>query len=330
MREQFYEALSLLRAGQRILISSHINPDGDAIGSALALARALRQQGKEVTVALQDTPPTMYRFLPDIERVQRPPIERSFDLVCVVDCENPGRVGRELEPLVRTANPLLVIDHHLSNQGFGTVEIRDPLAAATGEIIALLLEFADWPVDPAIAQQLMTAIIIDTGSFRYSNVTPRTLRVAADLLERGAHISEIIRYLYEDLPLSALKLLGIALRNLQITEDGKVVYSWLSQKDFSEAQATEDDTEGIARHLLTVANSEIALLFRETPSGTIRVSLRSREGVDVNRIARTFGGGGHSQASGCTLKVPLESAVEKVVAEARRVLSHRLEPQMTR
>lgn len=319
MNEAFEEGLSLIRDAKTILIAGHVNPDGDAVGSLLALGLALQASGKTVTMALQDPVPVSCRFMPGSEQVQPPPVTGPFDLSIIVDCEGPSRTG-SLEEAVLQSPKLLVIDHHLSDTRFGTVEIRDTSAAATGEILTEFLKAGDYSITEAIAECLLAAIVLDTGGLRYPNTSPRTLRMAADLRERGAEISRIYRELFENRAYPAVKLLGRALDHIERTDTGEIVYTHLTREDFAASNAGDNDTDGINLQLMSIENVEASAFFREGPAGEIRISLRSRNIVDCNAVARKFGGGGHLRASGCSLHVPLEEAIETVIGEMKRHL----------
>ena len=314
----------LIDEGRSFVISSHVNPEGDAIGSMIAVGLVLEGLGKRVCMLMQDPLPVIYRFLPAADRVRRPPVEEDFDTAVVVDCESIGRVGSAAEA-VQSASRLLVIDHHPAERSFGDVEIRDTSAAAVGELIYLLLREWNVPVSAEVAECLLTAILVDTGAFRYSNATPRTLRVAADLIEQGADMGRVISEVFESRPQSSIRLMGRALAAMKATDDGSITYATLSRGDFVAAGAAENETDGIVNQLLFASGAKVAALFRESEEG-VRVSLRSREGVDVSRIAREFGGGGHVRASGCTVQAPMDEAVRLVLAEARKQAGGTEEP----
>ncbi|MGC8834410.1 MAG: DHH family phosphoesterase [Armatimonadota bacterium] len=325
------KALKLLNEGNSFIVTSHVNPEGDAIGSMLAVGLVLEGMGKQVSMILQDPIPQIYHFLPACQRVKQPPMndrqevlpERQelteqqtppFDTAVVVDCEGISRVGKKVVPLVQSASRLLVVDHHPAEAPFGDVEIRDPSAAAAGELVYLLFKQWNYRLTPEIAECLLTAVLVDTGGFRYSNTSPRALRVAAELVDLGANFTRVVTEIFENKPVSSIKLMGRALAAMQTTPDGLVAYSTLTKEDFDLAGAVDNETEGIVNQLLFASGAKASALFRETRDG-IRVSLRSREGIDVNRVARAFGGGGHVRASGCTLSTSLTEAVNKVLAE---------------
>ncbi len=319
MKAPFTDALALLDAARAILITGHVNPDGDAIGSMLALGHALNSRGKTVTLALQDPVPQSCRFLPGADAILQPPVEGDFDLAVLLDCENPKRAGSLAEQVERTPKSL-VVDHHLSEGGFGTVEVRDTTAAATGEILAEMLEAGGYAITLDVANCLLTALILDTGGFRYSNTSPNTLRWAARMVEAGGRIAPIYRELFENRAFSATQLMGRALSSLNAVAGGRIVYAALTRQDFAETGADENETEGINNQLMSVLGVEATALFRESSKG-VRISLRSRSIVNCNAVAREFGGGGHLRAAGCTVNAPLPEAIGQVVAALQVALS---------
>ena len=319
MTGDFAEGWKLLSESERIFLTSHINPDGDAIGSLLALGHALEDQGKTVTLALQDPVPSSCQFLPGSDEIVAPPVHGEFDLTVALDSEGPFRAG-SLKDVVERGPKVLVIDHHLSDTHFGDVVIRDTSAAATGEILTDFLKAGGCPITLPIATCLLAAIVLDTGGLRYPNTSPRTLRAAAELREAGADLSVIYRELFENRPLPGVKLMGIALNNIKSNRTGEIVYTALSRADFENAGAGENDTDGINLQLMSVKDVEASAFFRESSTGGIRVSLRSRDRLDCNAIARVFGGGGHLRASGCTVEAPLPEAIHRVTEEMEKRL----------
>jgi phosphoesterase RecJ-like protein len=315
-------AAAAIRAAKSIAITCHINPDGDALGSLLGLGLAIERgyPEKSVTFLAQDGVPYIYRFLPGSDRILTTSGPRDFDLFIVVDSGDLSRVGANIKPLVDGAREVLDIDHHVGDGAFGDVRLLDNRAAATAEIIFDLLNELDLPITEEIATCLFTGVITDTGSFRFMNVTPRTLRVSAALIESGASPSLIAEQVFDNRPFAATKLLGLALSTLSSASDGKIAWATVSQEAFAEAGATDEDTEGFINPIRAVRGTEIALLFREVAPGRVRISLRSTENVDVSKLANKFGGGGHRMASGCSFHGPLPDAVEALVAAAKAAL----------
>jgi phosphoesterase RecJ-like protein len=316
------KAAQALQRAQRIALAAHINPDGDTLGCILALGHALRALGKDATLLSADGVPDIYGWLPGAERIQTGTERRDFDLAVVCDAGALERVGRSVMPIVQSAPMLLDIDHHVTDgTAFGQIRVLDATAAATAELVwKVILALGRLTgrdlATPDVAECLMTALITDTGSFRYPNVTPDTFALAARLRALGAQPAVINELVFENRSFASLKLLGRALDSLQTTPDGQVAWAVVTAADFVEFAATDADTEGIVNHVRAVKTAMVGILFREIPGGKVRISLRAREGADVNRIANVFGGGGHRLAAGCSLEPPLEEAVRLVVAEA--------------
>ncbi len=318
-REQMPQALSAIANAQDILLACHINPDGDTIGSMIALGLGLEQLGKKVTLLSADGVPDNLRFLPEMNRIQTVTERRDFDLAIVVDAGDITRVGKNQET-IQSISSVMDIDHHVTAGVFGDIRLLDDKAAATGEIVYDLLVELGIEMSFAVAQNLLCALLTDTGSFRYLNVTPRTMAIGGELIGYGGDPNEIAENVFENKPYAAQKLLGRALESLGCSDDGRIVWASLSQADFTEFNAGDEATEGIINAVRAVRGSEVALLLREMPSGKIRVSLRARPPHDVSLIAARFGGGGHRLASGCTLEGPLSAAIANIVVAVQEVL----------
>jgi phosphoesterase RecJ-like protein len=305
----------VLRLNDSFLIVGHVNPDGDCLGSMCALAIGLRQLGKKVTMLCAEGVPDLYRFLPESEKVvQSFPLGDPCDVAITVDCEDINRVGDVLEA-VRSCRALVEFDHHPGGKRETPLALVDASSASTGEVLIPVLKAAGIEITSDIATCLLTAIVTDTGSFRFTNVRSSTLRTAADLMDAGASVSKVAHQVYEVRSFASLKVLGLALSTLQTTADGRIAYASITQNQLQQVGASEADAEGIPNCVKSIQGVEVGLFFREGPDGTIRVSLRSREGLDVSQVARLFGGGGHLLASGCTLDEPLDVA-EKLVIDA--------------
>jgi len=308
-----------VRAHDRFLITTHENPDGDSLGSILAMKLALEQLGKDGVMYLSgETPlPTEYRFMP-LEGVRRSlPDDAAERVVLALDCANERRIGPDETLLDRS--PLVIdIDHHHDNSRFGDVNVIVPTASSTGEVLRDLFHELDVKLTPEIAEALYIALVTDTGRFQYANTTPKTLRVAAELVECGADVHRVFQVVYENVAFAKLKLLARALEHARVYEGGRMIVSHLERSDFEAAGAAEPFSEGIIDYLRAVEGAEIAALIREPPSqnGPLRrVSLRTRaEDIDVSAIARKSGGGGHRQAAGFSS----ESSVEEITDFVRR------------
>lgn len=308
------DAAQAIRESQTIVLACHVNPDGDAIGSLLGLALALMPLGKTVTCLSEDGVPDILAFLPGAAMVQQSTDTAAFDLALVVDSGDLPRVGASVQPLIGRARRVADIDHHVTAGAFGDIRVLNSRAASTAEIVYALLQTMGVPITADIATCLFTGIITDTGSFRFQNVTPNTLRVAAELLEAGAPPAHISENVFDNRTFVATRLLGVALAAMQQTPDGKIVWTHVTATDFQSLGAKDADTEGIVSYVRGVRGADAGILFREMADGQIRVSLRSREGLDVSQIAARFGGGGHRMASGCTLPGPLAAAEQIVLA----------------
>ena len=323
------EVVARLHAARDVLTVCHENPEADALGSALALALAVETLGKTATPLCSDVVPPMYDFMPRIDRFRRDPeTGRSYDLIVVGDCGDLARVGsvlgRHAELFGRV--PIVNIDHHVSNTGFGALDWVDPAAAATCEMDTLLmpaLGVALDAADGAIAANLMAGVVIDTANFQHPNVTPRTLRVASELVAAGAPLSDTARLLYRTKPNRQLKLFGLVLGRLESERDGRLVWSALYEPDYAAAGAAGEDVEGLSDLLSQSASAELMLLFRDSGERT-KISVRTRDGgPDATLLTGVFGGGGHARAAGATVALPIAQAIPQVLEAARRTLDER-------
>jgi phosphoesterase RecJ-like protein len=292
-----------IRANDRFVVAAHENPDGDAVGSMLATALSLQTLGKDVVMYLSGTAatPGEYGFL-DLSELRRElPADLSERVLIAVDCANERRIGPESTP-VEGAKLVINIDHHHDNSSFGDVNLIVPEASSTSEIVRDVLAELDVPLTPEIAAALYVGLVTDTGRFQYTNTTPKSLRLAAELVEAGADVHGIFRHVYETVQFAKLKLLARALERAQLFEGGRLVVSYLLKDDFGDVGAEEPYSEGIIDYLRAVEGSEMVALIREPPRNegpARRISLRSsHDEVDVSAIARASGGGGHRQAAG--------------------------------
>lgn len=312
--------MELIRGNRRFVIACHARPDGDTLGSALSLAIALRGMDKSVVVLSVDGVPDTYSFLPQSDSVVRETEERGFDVAIVTDCDGLERVGGSVEA-VKSARYLISIDHHGSNPPFGHVQLYDDSSASTGEIVLELLNRLGVNPGREIADCLMTAVVSDTGAFKFPNVTPRTFLAAARIATAGASASEIARLVYETKSYESTRLLGVALTSLKSLDGGQIVSARLSKADFESTGTTAAETEGVIDHIRAIKDVKVALLFREAPDGSIVVSFRSKGSTDVAAVAQAFGGGGHKAAAGCTIHASLEEAERIVIEETRKCMA---------
>ena len=313
------EVAEAIRSHDRFLITTHENPDGDSLGSILGMKLALEQLGKDGVMYLSgETPlPSEYTFMP-LDGIRRKlPDDANERVVLALDCANARRIGPDPSLLERA--PLVIdIDHHHDNTRFGQINVIVASASSTGEVLRDLFEVMGIELTPDIAEALYIALVTDTGRFQYANTTPKTLRVAAELVEAGANVHRVFQTVYENVAFAKLKLLARALEHARVYEGGRMIVSHLERSDFEAAGAEEPFSEGIIDYLRAVEGAEIAALIREPPTqnGPLRrVSLRTRaEDIDVSAIARKSGGGGHPQAAGFSS----ESSVEEITEFVRR------------
>ena len=308
-----------IRSNDRFLVTTHENPDGDALGSVLAMKLALEQLGKDAFLYLSGIIPlpSEYAFM-DLGSVSRElPADAGERVVLALDCANERRLGPDSSFVERS--PLVVdIDHHHDNSRFGQVNLIVADASSTGEILYDLFGELGVELTPEIAEALYIALVTDTGRFQYTNTTPKALRIAAHLVEAGANVHQVFQDVYENVAFAKLKLLARALESARVYEGGRVIVADLQRADFAAAGAEEPFAEGIIDFLRSVEGAEIVALIREPPTQngpTRRVSLRTRgTGIDVSAIARKSGGGGHRQAAGFSS----ESSTDEIIDFIRR------------
>lgn len=302
----------------RFFIASHRSPEADAIGSQLGLSRALRQRGKQTILYNRDGVPKNLSFLKGSNSVLKhselPAEVADVELAIIVDCSDLDRLGDKGKRLVRDL-PVINIDHHQDNTNFGDINYVKSVAATT-QIIADLIEYMGLQLDEPIATALYAGLIADTSSFQNENVGPELMSKAADLLDSGANARSVIVNLYEREPFSKLKLLGEVLSTAKFED--RIVWAEITPEKIDKAGATQEDTEGIVGKLRTTEGAQVACLFKKLPEDTIKVSLRSKDGVDVSKVAGEFGGGGHKVAAGCMVDGKLEKVVERVLGEVRK------------
>jgi len=307
----------LRRPGQRALMLGHVHPDADVLGTLLGLGLAMEERGWTVRYGGPHPAPEMLAFLPGIERYERlARVDGPLDVTVLTDCPNPARTEGLVEQARRAGVTIVNIDHHHDNRRYGDVDWVDPSAAATGEMIHDLLVALGAPLTPAIATNLFTAIHMDTGSFRYSNVTPTTFRIAGALVAAGADPAFVSGQIYERRPPAALRWLGDALSRVEVSPDGRV--AWLALPE-GVVPETFVEAEDLVNYPRSVATVRVACLLRERDGG-VKVSLRAKGDVDVSRIAARFGGGGHPNAAGCRVEGPLGDATRRVLDAVREAL----------
>jgi len=309
-----------IRGGRSFLISTHQNPEGDAIGSILALGLALKSLGKDALILTQDPVPEVLAFLPGArEIIHQAPVNRRFDIALALDCGDRPRLGEEFSK-VRGIGKIINIDHHVSNSFYGDLNWVDPGASSAAEIIYDLIRALPAPFTREVAENIYTGLLTDTGSFHYSNTSPKAFSVARACLLAGVDPWEVSQKVYDSQPLPRLRLLPRVLDTLELLEDGRVSFVVVTQQMLEEAGATVAMTEDFINYPRSIQGVEVALLFREVTSRKFRVSMRSRGAVDVARVAGQFQGGGHPAASGCTVEGGFSEVMNQVLEAIREVL----------
>jgi len=305
----------VIREGERFLVCSHAGPDGDAVGSMLAMGVLLQQLGKHADLVSADRVPVVFRGLPGAEKIQKAlRVHGPYDAAILLECDGVGRTRLQgLEKFYQVN-----IDHHASGVEFADLNWIDHEAACVGEMVYRLYKAAGVALTRDAAQCLYTAVLTDTGGFIYGGTRASTFELARELTQAGADPIRIAQQVYFSTPMSRLLLLGAALRNLH--REGRVAWLWITHEDMMRSCASEEDCEGIVNYALSIAEVEVAAFLRELEEPRVRVSLRSKGGVNVAAIAERLGGGGHENAAGCTLEGPLARAKQQIVGELKAAL----------
>lgn len=307
----------LIRKAQDILAICHVMPDGDAIGSLLGLGWALHKLGKEHTLACADPVPDPFVYLPGSEAIVTHP-EGNYDLVISLDCSDLKRLGSAYDQDSLRGVPVINIDHHVTNVGFGSVNWVDPNSASTAQMVLVLIERLEVALDSTMATCLLNGIVTDTRGFRTSNTTPAVMEAATRLMTAGASLSEITERVFNRRPLALIRLWGRALSAAQL--DGRIIWTEISQAMKHECGLSNDSDDGLVSFLTSANEADVGVVFTEKDDGTIDVSMRSIPGIDISNVAMRLGGGGHPQAAGCELSSSLAEARGMVLAELRRTL----------
>jgi len=306
--------VELIERKQSFMITSHIRPDGDGLGSGLALYWMLRKLGKQATVILKDPIPKAYNVLPGSDLVTvSPDVNELYDAAFVMECSDIERPG-----LPSLKDQFIVnIDHHSTTRSFGNINWIDSTAAAVGEMIYNLCKALGIEVTKEIAECIYTALLTDTGSFHFSNTTERTLKIASELVKRGVEPARISQALFYSNPFSKIRLLGLVLSTIERDETGTVAWVCMSRDMMYDAGASEEDAEGIVNQALSVSEVQVVAFFKELSEGVYRVSLRSKGKSNVAKVAEMFGGGGHRNASGCRIEGDFEDVKTRVIEGLR-------------
>jgi phosphoesterase RecJ-like protein len=317
------QVVERIRAGRNFLITSHRNPDGDAIGSSLALQGILRKMGKTATVLVRDPFGKPLRNIPRSDQVvitDRLPADypAAYDALFTMECPDHERTGFPVLP-----GPVVNIDHHSGNTMYGEVNYVDLEAPAVGEMVLKINRVLRVPLDKEIAIAAYVSLASDTGFFRYTNTNMRAFDAARELVQAGVEPGQVSLWINESVPASAIKLLGLCLTTLQLTAGGKIATLEMPKRFLEEVGASGEDSDGIVNYGRTIDGVLVSVLFKEADGG-VRVSMRAKPGVDVYAVASMFGGGGHKAASGCFIPLPMEQAKAKLLGVLRPAVGSHL------
>lgn len=305
------ELVERIRNGQRFVVASHQRPDGDAVGSAMAMALALRALGKEAAVVTDAIPPVFLQPFPEVQTMRvTPEVTEVFDAALIMECSELARTGvRGLD-----RSPVLNIDHHPGNTGYGAINWIDESAAACGEMAFTLIEELGAPLTPQIATHVYLAVLTDTGSFHFSHLSPRTYEIARRCVEAGADPRWIARTHYDSNSLARVRIFGAVMNGMVIVDEGRVALLSITRQTMADLGGTNDDLEGLINFPLTVKDIEAVAFFKEVADDDWRVSLRSKGTVDIGAVARRNGGGGHTNAAGCSAQGKIDD-VQKLFSQ---------------
>ncbi|MGB7219002.1 MAG: bifunctional oligoribonuclease/PAP phosphatase NrnA [Vicinamibacterales bacterium] len=317
MNRDLNQIVDAIRAGRRFVIASHARPDGDAIGSEMAAAYALRALGKHVRVVSADPPPAPFLQLPGVPDIEvASEVSGEFDVSIIMECSSLARTG--VKGLDR--GMVINIDHHAGNSQYGQLNWFDGTAAACGEMVFDLVRALGAPLTREVATHIYVAILTDTGSFHFSSISPRTFDICREALTAGVDPVQTARFVYDSNSLGRLKIFGAVLSRLQIDPTGRIAALYLDEGMLREAGGTADDTEGLINEPLTVKDIQAVVFFKHVEGDEYRVSMRSKGDVDIAAIAKQFGGGGHKNAAGCSASGPFESLRRLFVARIQHAL----------
>jgi phosphoesterase RecJ-like protein len=306
-----------IRAKERFVVASHARPDGDAIGSSLAMAYALKALGKCVRVVGKDLAPPALSDFPGVADIEiTPAVEGAFDVAIVLECGDLSRTG--VTGLDRGL--VINIDHHPGNLGYGAVSWFDPTAAACAELVFDVVKALGVPLSPEIAVHIYVAILTDTGGFHYSGITPRTFDICRQTLEAGVDPVAVARAVFDSSSISRLRLLGSIVSAMELAGNDRIAVMRLNEAVLAAAGATLEDADGLINIPLTVKTIDASVLFKQVGTDEYRVSLRSKGAVDVGGVSRHFGGGGHTNAAGCTLRGSQDAVVAAVVTQVENAI----------
>lgn len=317
---EFERFINYICQGNEFTLLTHISPDGDTLGSALALYALLTGLGKICEVVCSNPVPKIYSFLPNADKVLLPENAAGYRSVISCDCADAPRVGRAIRLFQGAEEGTASIDHHITNPGFADINLVVADAAATAEVVHELYRRMDMPLDEAVMKCLYTGIVTDTGNLSYSNTTPNALRIIADFVERGLDISELNRLIYRTIPYEKSRLQGFVVSRMKLEHGGEIGIAVLTRAQMLSFDASNEDCEGIVDCIRDVDCVKIAAFIRESADGSFKVSLRGKAVGDVCRIAEKHGGGGHARAAGYTAHEPLSTVIAEVVEQVAEEL----------
>lgn len=315
------QILDLIRRASSILLLGHTDPDGDSLGTQLVLSDFMSFLGKDSVIRSDGDIPGRYRFLPDIDKIKTPddPLEIEPDVALVIDCTNLDRIGR-CQRFIDERMKIVNIDHHIRNSRFGDLNLVRDTASSVGEVVYDFLAETDYKLTLQNAEQLYTAILTDTGRFHFSSTTPRALRICAELVEMGIDPREITDKIYFSMTPDQLRLRGKVMENAEVFLGGKICILTLTQQMLDDGHVDLADFEGLVEYSMQLSSVTIGVLFKEISPNEVKLSIRSRNGFDVAELARKFGGGGHINAAGAAIKLPVGEAKESFVRTAEQML----------
>lgn len=322
-----YELTDIIKKSDHFIISSHISLDGDALGSELALYHMLKQLGKDVNIINQDKVPDIYMFLPGAKNIIcTDELDNSFyfnlkpsTILIILDSSNIDRIGN-IHIDLHKVETIINIDHHPSNTLFGNINYVDTNASSAGEILYQINNKLGCIIKKNIAIPLYTAIVTDTGSFRYANTKASTFEIALNLVKSGVNPNRVTNYIYNNNKVSTLRLLGSSLINLKLDSSSKISWTVVTRDMLKKTGSKDEETEGIVDRILSIKKVEVSALFKETKDGNIKASFRSKGNFNVDQFARLFGGGGHPNAAGCQLKGTVHDTANVVITRLKKEL----------
>jgi len=315
--------LRVIKEKKRFLITSHVDPDGDSLGSQIALYYALKRSRKEVAIINQGSIPSKYRFLDreGIIKSRAESLEFSPEAVFIIECPSIDRIGF-VQALIPQSADTINIDHHPDNDEYADINLVDEASSAVGETLYLIFEAGKIPITAEIASSLYAAIVSDTGRFRFKSTTSRSMRTAAKLIDLGADPKKISDHIFSDYAPQTIRLLGNTLAGLRMEADGKIGYVTVTGKSLEASGAEIENSEGFVDYILSISGVHLGLMFKEISENKVKISVRSQNGFDAALFARSFNGGGHVNAAGFSLNGRLDEVIDRVIARAKEFVEN--------